>query len=589
MDFRTTTLSLALPLTLAAALALPAEAQTSDDLKPQPMSAAGTISQVTLYRGRAAVTRHIHKDIAQGVWAVRIAGLPATVQANSIQAKVAAGGASGSATPKLLGVEYAETPLADFGGTPEGVALQTKLTELQRKMEYLKQDDAQLDQQAKLVEQVGVRATANATNDGGTQALNLDSVVKQLEFVGKERMRIVEAKRALVVAAEDLARQIEATQKELADKGGANRVERAAVVLLAVPTDMPVNVDLTYVVTQATWEPVYNIRAAGDRTGVEIEYDAMITQSTGEDWKDVKLSLSTAQPTRASAPPPVNPWFVDIYVPPPPAAPAAPPAPMRDASAGRPAETAEMGLAMKAGAPAMRRAEIEAMSRGANVQETGVAVAFDLPRTLTIPTDSAKKQRTHIASVQPTASFVYTAQPIVTEDVFLRGDLTNSSAYQLLPGRAQIFMGGDFIGETAMPSVAPKDEFKVFFGPDRALKAKRQLAAKTTGSAGLFGGSQSTTWNYRVTIDNSTGKPATVELFDRRPVSRNEKIVAAVSNLSLPLSTNKAYVENQQPQGILRWDLTVPATARGDQAMPITWTVEVTRPNNVQTTPLPPD
>ncbi|MFO0782282.1 MAG: hypothetical protein U0636_01175 [Phycisphaerales bacterium] len=73
MDFRTTTLFLKFPPTLAAALALPA-AQTSDDLKPQPMSAAGTISQVTLYRGRAAVTRHIHKDIAQGVWAVRIAG-----------------------------------------------------------------------------------------------------------------------------------------------------------------------------------------------------------------------------------------------------------------------------------------------------------------------------------------------------------------------------------------------------------------------------------------------------------------------------------------------------------------------------------
>jgi uncharacterized protein (TIGR02231 family) len=243
----------------------------------------------------------------------------------------------------------------------------------------------------------------------------------------------------------------------------------------------------------------------------------------------------------------------------------------------------------EAGEPAVlgRALEIERLSASAAVQETGTAVSFDLPRTLTVPTDASKKQRTRIATVSPTAAFVYTAQPIVTDDVFLRGDLANSSAYQLLPGMAQIFMGGDFIGETPMPSVAPKDEFKVFFGPDRALHAKRQLVSKTTGSAGLFGGNQATTWNYRVTIDNGSGRNATVELFDRRPVSRNDKILVTTSNLSKPLSTNKAYVENLLPQGILRWDLVVPATSRGDAALPITWTVEVSRPNSMRTTPLP--
>jgi hypothetical protein len=154
---------------------------------------------------------------------------------------------------------------------------------------------------------------------------------------------------------------------------------------------------------------------------------------------------------------------------------------------------------------------------------------------------------------------------------------------------AQVFMGGDFIGDTAMPSVAPKDEFKVFFGPDRALRATRQLVGKTTGSSGFFGGSQSTTWNYRVSIDNSTGRAAQVELFDRSPVSRNEKISVVLSKLSSPLSTNKQYAETLQTQGIMRWDLNVPASSRGDAAMPVTWTVELSRPNSMQTTPLPPD
>ncbi|MFO0782284.1 MAG: hypothetical protein U0636_01185 [Phycisphaerales bacterium] len=118
--------------------------------------------------------------------------------------------------------------------------------------------------------------------------------------------------------------------------------------------------------------------------------------------------------------------------------------------------------------------DIDRLGRAADVQEAGTAVSYDLPRRLTLPTDNDKTQRTRIATVDPTSKFVYGAQPLVTEDVFLRGDLTNSSAYQLLPGPAQIFMGADFIGQTGMPSVAPKDEFSVYFGPDRALKATRR-------------------------------------------------------------------------------------------------------------------
>ncbi len=590
-------LSCALPL----AVCHGAHAQTpprasADDLKPTELAEHGEIESVVLYRGRAAVTRTIRRSLGQGLWAVKIGNLPATAQAQSLQAKVARGGDSTVASqPKLLSVEYSQTALAEFAGSPEGVALADKLKELRQKLEYLKQDDQQEEQQAKLVDQIGVRAAANATNDGGTQALNLDAARAQLEFVAKERARIVAARRAIVTQSEELQRQLQATQREFDARGGADRTERAAVVVIAMPEGGPVELSLTYVVAQATWEPIYNIRAAGDRTGVEVEYDAMITQATGEDWKDVRLALSTAQPTRASAPPPVSPWFVDVFVPIP-----AAPASMAPGSAGM-SKRRDQGDKAMAGEPMMdanagfavetadRRLGIELTSASASVQETGTAVSFDLPRRLTVPTDTSKKQRTRIASLAPTSNFVYTAQPIVTEDVFLRGDLTNSSAFQLLPGMAQVFMGGDFIGETTMPSVAPKDEFKVFFGPDRSLRATRQLVNKTTGSSGFFGGSQSTTWSYRIAIDNSTGRAANVELFDRSPVSRNEKISVTVSKLSSPLSTSKQYAETLQTQGIMRWDLSVPASSRGDAAMPVTWTVEVSRPNAVQTTPLPPD
>jgi hypothetical protein len=41
------------------------------------------------------------------------------------------------------------------------------------------------------------------------------------------------------------------------------------------------------------------------------------------------------------------------------------------------------------------------------------------------------------------------------------------------------------------------------------------------------------------------------------------------------------------PQGILRWDVSVPASARGPQALALAWTVEVSHPTDLRITPVP--
>ena len=574
----------------ALAVAAPAFAQapTVIDAEPAVQSATdnGTVRAVTLYPGRAAVTRVIQRPFKQGLWSLRVSNLPAAVQAGSLQVKVnAADGTTVKSAPKLLGVEYSQTPRVEFSSSPEGIALAEKVQALRRKMEFLKQDRALLAQHDKLIDQIGVRATATASADGVTQAIDLAAVAKQLEFVRTEKERILGVAREQNERNEMLARELDVANDQLAALGGADRTERSGLVLMAIPESCTVNVELTYLVGNATWEPAYAVRGTGDRTGVTVEYDALISQRTGEDWKDVKLSLSTAQPTRASSPPPVEPWYVDVVVPLPPITSGAPS--MRAMSDSAPGAPMAMPMSAMSKSESEVRKELEELSAAATVQETGTAVSFEIPRPVTIPTDASKKQRTRISSFEPTAKFIYVAAPIISESVFLRGDMTNSSVFQLLPGNAQVFMGGDFIGDTSMPSVAPKDEFKVFFGPDRALRAKREVLSKNTGSSGLFGGSTVTTWNDRITVDNGSGRDVNVELYDRRPVSLNEKIDVKVSNIVPAISTDKRYVDGRMPQGILRWDLLVPATARGPKAATVSWTVEVSRANDVRTTPLP--
>ncbi len=595
-----------------AAAPAPAASMQDADLPRHDLTQSGTVSRVVVYPRRAAVTRTLETTLAQGLWTVRVSGLPAGIDRNAIQAKVAV--LDGAASePRMMGVEYAESPGIEFQGSPEGVALQKKIEETRRRIERNTQDIAALGQHDKLVDQVGARAAANATAEAGSAKQDIDQMAKQLAWVHDEKVRLNAAYRQLSEGNTELQRQLAVLEQEAGRKGAAARIDRAALVQLAAPVATKVRLEVTYVVDNAAWAPSYAVRAGGDRgaQAVSIEYDAVVAQASGEDWTDVELSLSTAEPTRASSPPGVSPVYVDVWQPPVPRVGAAPmargkpgrAAKMKDAGpGGRPTGEMETGAPAAgtgggggfgyAGLPeekddADAGIAIEAMAAQAGITEAGVAATFAIPRTVTVPSDRVKTQRTRIATIDPAARFVYAAQPLVTDSVFVRADLANASTYQLLPGEAQLFMGADFIGTTQMPGVAPKGEFQVFFGPDRAVRATREVVAKNTGTSGLFGGSVTTTWNMRIRIDNGTGRAIEVEVLDRRPISRSDKVEIKLADLSAPLSTKPRYVESQQPQGILRWDVTVPAGARGDAAFPITWTVQASRPKDVQTTALP--
>src|SRR4029079_17020748 len=60
---------------------------------------------------------------------------------------------------------------------------------------------------------------------------------------------------------------------------------------------------LNYLVNGATWRPQYKLRAGGEKAAVQVEYLAAIQQQAGEDWNDVSVVLSTAEPMLSAAPP----------------------------------------------------------------------------------------------------------------------------------------------------------------------------------------------------------------------------------------------------------------------------------------------
>jgi uncharacterized protein (TIGR02231 family) len=204
-----------------------------------------------------------------------------------------------------------------------------------------------------------------------------------------------------------------------------------------------------------------------------------------------------------------------------------------------------------------------------------------------VPSNKEDAQTTSIATIETSAEHFLIAVPMLTDRVFIRSEVTNKSGYVLLPGTASIFHGSDYVGKTSMKTISPNETFSLDLGIAPKVTSTRTLVEKTTSSTGLFGSGIQTMYDYRISISNGEDSTIDIHVYDRIPVSQNEEIEVLVKNLSSPLSTDATYVSTNQQQGILRWDLSIPANQTGDQSFTMTWQVEIARGKDVKLTPLP--
>ncbi|KAG8908350.1 hypothetical protein FRB99_007277 [Tulasnella sp. 403] len=105
---------------------------------------------------------------------------------------------------------------------------------------------------------------------------------------------------------EKAVEEIDAAIKEEMDapptSDSQEHLRKAAVtVVVQANSDTSAELRLIYIVPSASWSPSYEIRASTDENGqlaktVTIHHRAAIGQSSGEDWVNASITLSTSQP-----------------------------------------------------------------------------------------------------------------------------------------------------------------------------------------------------------------------------------------------------------------------------------------------------
>ena len=540
-----------------------------------PVQAESRIDSVTLYRNQALVTRAVEGDVPAGITQLLVGDLPERIVPESLFAEAAEGTQVRAVRYRTRAVrEEPREEVRELDRQIEGLGDELKRI---RAMRHLL--DQRSDYLTKLEQFTAPTAQVELTK-GVLDAQTLKTITL---FLFEQRKGVAEKKLGLELEEREVKRQLDLLQRKRSElAAGRSRTVREAVVFVNRPEAGRAELRLSCLVAKAGWEPAYNLRAAGDMAFVDVEYNATVHQMSGEDWSEVKLTLSTASMALVSRGPELAPFWVTLSQSAPGRAAAQVPAQTREfqrqlkksqylqSNVIRVPEQVAANFDINTFASSLQLLEMQAgdkelrMIRRAEAGALeGLSVTYSLPGRTSLESRS-DRQLVQIAALKLKSSFYYVATPVLSGFVYREAEIANDGPIALLAGPSTVYLDGQFVGRGNVPLVARGQRFQAGFGMNPQLRASRELVKKTDKT---LGGNRQQTFQYRLGIENFSDKAITLRLYDRIPTAIDSTdLRVTLGEMTDKLSEEPLYLERQRPQGILRWDIEVPAGVAGVKA-----------------------
>jgi len=596
----------------------------------EPFEIEGRVSAVTVYQGQALVTREVELPEAQGLLEVVVTNLPENVLPGSLFAEPTDG-------VQIRSVRFRARPVeADV--RKEVRELDEQIQSVNDQLTAIGEERNVLHQRQNYLNQLEQFTAGTSRQELKSGVLNAETLQTLTEFLFAQRGTISQRGLELALEERAKSKQRELLQRQRDTiAAGSSRTVREAVVFINAPQRGAARLHLSYLVGNASWTPSYNVRANAARDEVSVEYNASIQQMSGEDWNDVDMTLSTATPSLVATAPKIEPLVIklgQVAVAQQTAAPMSAAAnyvqvkrnlaqlgKMRgsqvaeqevvananeltlaeSASAGRGGRGA-FGGAMAGDAVGVGSWELssadtrfadERLNRAARELQlldfnnslteirgeqkqsrestAGVSVSYRLANHTSLPSRS-DRQLIQIAAVPLKGEFYRLATPVLTDFVYNEARLTNDSDLVLLGGPVATFLGGEFVGRGDLPTVAAGESFTLGLGIDTSLRAERELLDKQER---IQGGNRVVDFTYELALENFGDQPAKVRLLDRLPTVGEDDIKVTLVKSDVPVSDDSTHQLTSGKNGILRWDVEVPAEAVGPKRKVIRYTMQI--------------
>ncbi|MGY4318516.1 mucoidy inhibitor MuiA family protein [Bradyrhizobium sp. JR3.5] len=493
------------------------------------LDAASQVDAVTVYPDGASVTRVITLDLPAGDNTLVAKDFPMGLDPSSLRVEGEAGGRL------TIGAIDARPPRpVEPANLPE---IDKRIEALRDQREDLQGIITSAEARRKFAEHFAEASPVGIGEKG--EARPVSEWRAAFSAVGDEVATADTAIRDAARKQRDIDREIVHLEADRAAKPPSKLEVR---IELASAAATRATLRVTYAVRNARWMPLYDARldtGARDRKpAIELVRRAEITQSTGEDWSNVALAVSTVRVARGGNAPDLNSLIVQYPQ-------------LRPKVSGLMYDSAQPRSAL-APAPVSQPADHllkQAEERDAVAEVGAFQATFKIPGRVSVAAnEGAKNLRISTATITP--DLAVRAVPVIDPTAFLEVSFVQADEAPLLPGQVSIYRDGIFVGRSRMATAAKDETVRLGFGADDKVKIERTVVKRNEGSAGLIVTTSKTDERaFKTTVRNGHDFPIKVAIQDQLPVSENDDIVVEM----LPSSTPATTTNLRDRRGVLEW------------------------------------
>ena len=484
------------------------------------------ITEVVVYMGSARVSRSIEVDLAAGENVLQFSGLPTDLDINQMQLGLVEG-----VPIRLDNLKF--EPGRDREDTEEEKRLKDEIEGLRDRIGLLEADKK--DEQARI--NFANSLSASFTEDFGEADHDMNSMMRAEEVLEFQQQISRETQAAIRKIDEKVAgldEDLEELLEELAEETKkADQLQGEVTARIFAAEAGEVKLVFNYLVSDANWFPTYAVRVDSSDNSMEIAYQANLWQETGESWNEVAVTISTSQPNLSGNAPELQPIYLQ---------------PQRsyrerqtDAFVQEKEEVIELSVfsledEVSPGYLAETRIRAGMSSFSASLPARVSLASQHEPSRFPIITRGFQPQ------------FWSEVVPLLREKGFLKTKTTNAFDLPLIQGEAQVFIDGMLTSRVTIPYTIPGDELELSLGVDDFIIVNRKETLRETQYTGLIDKTTVLKRAFTIEVQNFHSMDHQVKVFERFPISRNEKI--AVKRWA----PDKSQVEFEEDTGVFFWE-----------------------------------
>lgn len=461
------------------------------------------IEQVVVYRHGAKINRSARFTVSPGNQEIVVSNLTSTIDANSLQVSISGNAVLLSASVRTNFLGYQTLPKRTQQLKDSLELVTEKINWLNNEQEIYQGEEKLIQENQRIVNEEQLITAQDIAQLADFYRTRLTSIRKK-KFDNTKKLKDLQ----------EIKKRLENQLQELQYQRG----KRMGEVVLKIAAEQTVNVsaDITYLSYNAGWKPVYDLRCKGTDEPIDLVYKANVSQSTGYEWSSIDLAISTGNPTANNERPILNPWFIDFLS----------PVVVGYGTRQKMAPEISTSNVLLMEESDMEKSEFKSKQPPVPYQvmqtTSEMAIEYAIKVKQDIPSDG-KEHIVPISNFELPASYSYHTVPKLDQHAYLLARIGDYNQYNLLPGQANIFFEGMYIGRTNLNPQITSDSLVISMGLDDRVSIQRNILKDFT-SQKVIGANKKELKGYELILRNNKNQPVKLEVLDQVPIPRNKEI-----------------------------------------------------------------